>query len=136
MKYYLYTSSDWSTTDELLSYEGTAESSDIDEEKEFTVVNYFVHCVLDEIIIPRFIERSIQNEVTGIEFPVDHRFVDETSANKFQEQLYRFLNSDEAIHRLYREWTEEQHFPLVVVSEDDTCLPFIMKKFPPYEKYT
>lgn len=113
MKYYLYSSNDWSTTDELLTYEGCAEQENIDDEIEITVVLFFLKRIFEGKIVPLFIEESIYSYQLDNELHIDHRFMIE----------------------LYTKWTEDEYYPLVIVGESDLCANYILRKFPPVEKY-
>jgi hypothetical protein len=132
MKYYLYSSNESkTTTDDLLTYIDMCIQDDIDDEVEFTVVTHLLQMIIDGRVLPCFIDLSIEN----MYHMMYDTIVDDGNRENYIEFIQKLMQNDSILKQLYYDWTENEELPLVVVSEDDICAPFILRMFPPFERY-
>jgi hypothetical protein len=136
MKYYLYMSSDCKTTmDDLLTFIDVLDIND-PESFQTQIVKYFLRGIFQNRTLPYFIELSIQNYVNR-HFSISSHlsYAPAVNFDEYYQSINYIINSQDHLEELFRLWTEEEEYPLVIVCESDKCASFLLKQFPPIERF-
>lgn len=136
MKYYLYMSSDCKTTmDDLLTFIDviTIVGS---ESYEIQIAKYFLRKIFNNSALPYFIELSIQDYVHR-HFDISSHLEYSPSVNltEYIDCIEYLATNDDYLVELFKKWTEEEEYPLVVICETDKSANFLLKQFPPIERF-
>lgn len=135
MRYHLYSSSDGkTTTDEFLTYIDYVDIEDKQKENySIEVVKHILKLILSKRVIPYFIELSLQDfifKILNASISDNHLEIQD-----YFEAIMSLLQNEDDLKHLYYIWTEVEQYPLVIVCETDICAPYILKQFPPVERY-